>query len=139
MDAWTAPTTLPHSGVSSKTSVLLCNAVAALLVRACVVRVRVTVLLVDGVRRVGVAARGLGLVVARGSFLGRDLEKGHPNHLFVLAVQCGRLTDVILNYLVVFVNECIFKCDDAFVACVILTDIWKVEIYNAVPDGFDEF
>lgn len=86
MDAWTAPTTLPHSGTVSKTSVSLAHLVAAALVGARVVRVRVTVLLVDGVRRAAVAARGLGLVVARGRFLGGDLEKGHPNHLFVLAV-----------------------------------------------------
>ena len=137
MDAWTAPTTLPHSGKSSKTSVLLAHCVTAPLVGALVLR-RVAGLLVDRVAQRSLAG-GFRLVVARGRFLGGDLEEGHSNHLFVLAVQCGRLTDVILNYLVVFVNECIFKCDDTFVARIVLTDVWEVEVYNAMPDGFDQF
>lgn len=84
MDAWTATTTLPHSGASSKTSVLLSNAVAALLVRARVVR-RVASLLVDRVALRPGAGR-LRLVVTFAHLLGGNLEEGHPNHLFVLVV-----------------------------------------------------
>lgn len=84
MDAWTAPTTLTHSGESSKTSVLLTHRVTAPRVGALVLR-RVTRLLVDRVVLRSLAG-GFRLVVARGHFLGGDLEEGHLNHLFVLVV-----------------------------------------------------
>ena len=107
---------------------------AAVLVGAAVLR-RVASPLVDGVlERPG--ARGLRLVVTLSGRLSGNLE--HADHLFRVVVKCGRLTSIILNYLAVFVNERIFKCDNAFVACIVLTDIWKIKVNNTMPHGFDE-
>jgi hypothetical protein len=84
MVAWTAPTTLPRSGPTSKTSVSLLYRVATPRVGARVLR-RVAGLLIDRVMLRPVTGR-FGLVVTFGRLLGGNLEESHSDHPFQCAV-----------------------------------------------------
>lgn len=66
------------------------------------------------------------------------LRDWHEFHLVRIVVECGPLTTITLNYLSIFVNEGIFERKNTFVACIILTDIWEIQVYNAVPNSFEE-